>query len=167
MMTRSTNAAAARMYEQTNGTGGISDSYRNATMEAMKAAGANETEMAAERPVDPVTGVPLYPATRSVNSQLKDSNVDHQLLNDETYAWEDAAIYSMRFFPHHPFCELAVLCFSNSKTSEVLEQYFLQVFDFFILLFIICSIEKVWSINKIFKLWKQDEEHKPYKALKT
>ena len=136
-------------------------------MEAMKAAGANETEMAAERPVDPVSGVPLYPATRSINSQLKDPNIDHQLLGDETYAWEDAAIYSMRFFPHHPFCELAVLCFSSSKASDVLEQYLLQIFDFGLLFVLICFIENSWSTNRMLKLWQKDEEHQPYKALKT
>lgn len=133
----------------------------------MKAAGANETEMAAERPVDPVSGVPLYPATSSINSQLKDPNIDHQLLGDETYAWEDAAIYSMRFFPHHPFCELAVLCFSSSKASDVLEQYLLQIFDFGLLFVLICFIENSWSTNRMLKLWQKDEEHQPYKALKT
>ena len=125
------------------------EAFKNAT----GAGGATGAAMAAESGPDLTSARRLGAASPPSNS----TDSAFKIIDDETEVWEGAAISAMKFFPHSPFCDVAVLCFSNATFEAVFEKYCMQIFDFLLLFVILCFIENHRKAFKLFSFWKRGE----------
>jgi hypothetical protein len=116
-----------------------------------KAKKGNKGLILNEKEPDQIFESPDVNSNSSSNS-TKNSTAEEELLegifNDEEYFWEKYVQKSISLFPHSPFCDAALLCFSQNPMSDVFLCYAQQVFDAMLFLMIIYAIENVEVIQK-------------------